>query len=145
MLAQNFKTPSALEIADVEFEALVMVLRMLERGELTYGEHPFSAKQRQPNEFNMASTLQEGCGTIACICGWAHIVSNRVAFADFLLAAGDQQALQVLERMPTSLRKLFRFGAACGSLYSIRPSHAAIALRSYLTNGEPRWSEALAD
>lgn len=34
MLAQNFKTAADLDLADAEFEALVKVLGMLERGEI---------------------------------------------------------------------------------------------------------------
>jgi hypothetical protein len=34
MLANNFMTPSALGLSDVEFESLVKVLGMLERGDI---------------------------------------------------------------------------------------------------------------
>lgn len=148
MLAQNFKTPADLEISDIEFESLVKVLGMLERGDLVYGKHPIAKQFRGANEFNMAATLnqhQDGphCGTVACICGWAHVVSDRRAFAQFFSSTWETESEAVAD-MPINLRKLFRFGANLGSLFDITPEQAATALRNYLVLGEPNWAEARA-
>jgi hypothetical protein len=39
---------------------------------------------------------------------------------------------------------LFRLTSTRGSGGDITPAQAAVALRNYLTEGEPRWEEALA-
>jgi len=144
MLAQNFKTAADLGIKEVEFDALQTVLGMLERGELIYGKTPLAKQFRLPNEFNMAVVLDESdCGSIGCLCGWAHIVSGRQAFAE-LIGRSWENEYEVIQAVPANLRRLFRFGAIAGSLYDIKPEQAAVALRSFLTTGEPRWSEAVA-
>ena len=69
MLANNFMTPSALGISDVEFEALVKVLGMLERTEI-------------PDEQFTMRRVQHPCRTPACLCGWAnHVSAGRAAGA----------------------------------------------------------------
>lgn len=147
MLAQNLKTAAELGINDVEHGALVTVLGMLERGELVHGKYPIAKMfGRAPNEFNMAATLdvEPDCGTIACLCGWAHLVSDRKAFALFFeRTPGDD--FDAVYPMSAPLRRLFGIGARWGSLHNRMPEHAAIALRSYLTTGEANWSEALRD
>lgn len=145
MLAQNFQTPTALGISDGEFEALFKVLRMLERGEIQHmrgniGDRPGGALEGEnftPHFFNMALVqLENDCGTAGCILGWARHV------------ASDSRIFQ--ERSP-ALDELFMMGPGFGGGFKgkffsdILPSEAAIALRSYLTTGDPRWAEALAD
>lgn len=144
MLAQSFQSAADLGITDVQHQALVTVLGMLERGELAYGKYPIAKMFRGSNEFNMAATLDESsdCGSIGCICGWAHIVSGREAFADFFSASVDTEE-RSLQAMPGGLRRLFRFGDGLGSLYAIQPEQAATALRSYLTTGDAKWHEAV--
>lgn len=140
MLAQSFQSAAELGIADIEQQALVTVLGMLERGELVYGKYPIAKMFRGSNEFNMAATLDSSsdCGSIGCLCGWAHIASGRKAFAEFF---SEERSIEAL---PIGLRRLFRFGAGLGSLYSIQPEQAATALRSYLTTGDAKWHEAVA-
>jgi hypothetical protein len=141
MLAQSFLSAADLGISDIQHQSLVTVLGMLERGELVHAKYPIAKMFRGPNEFNMAATLDEStdCGSIGCICGWAHLVSGRKAFAEFF----DEKPGS-LEEMPVSLRRLFRFGGAWGSLCAIQPEQAATALRSYLTTGDAKWHEAVA-
>ena len=67
MLASNFMAPSALGISEVEFDALVKVLGMLERGEI-------------PDDQFTMRRIQHPCGTPACLCGWANHVSEGRAF-----------------------------------------------------------------
>lgn len=144
MLAQNFKTPADLGITDAEFDALFKVLGMLEREEIPYApgygdicrDVPDSPTNRpDPKFFNMGFvTGEHECGTAGCILGWAQHIAGRTL--DF----GDRKG---------AIARLFQMGAdACNeslpvSHENILPSQAALALRNYLTHGEPRWAEAL--
>jgi hypothetical protein len=48
--------------------------------------------------------------------------------------------------LPRHVQQLFGFGGrTTDPVYSASTSQAAIALRSFLTHGEARWAEALAD
>lgn len=138
MLAQNFKSHVDLGIGEVEQTSLVKVLGMLERGELQHGMYPLARMFRQSNESNMATLLNEAnCGTIGCIAGWAHHISGGEAFPE--IAAGNWEV-----RWNRSLIDLFGIGRSIGSLYHLTPAQAATALRSYLTTGDAKWSEAVA-
>src|SRR3954466_7679018 len=66
VLAQNFKTAKELGLADVEVEALITVLRMLEREDIAQ------------EQFHMGR-FRHDCRTPACICGWAPHVSRGQA------------------------------------------------------------------
>jgi hypothetical protein len=133
MLAQNFKTPADLKVNDIEFESLVKVLGMLERGEIEYGLPGDSGELRA---FNMSWA---NCGTVGCIAGWANCISDGRAFPD---CAGSTLWFH---HQPAKLRELFSPRNTGTLLSKITPAAAAIALRSFLTNGEPRWAEALAE
>lgn len=118
MLAQNFKTPAFLGIKAAEFEALTKVLGMLEREEIP------------ARMFTMTHVGEPECGTAGCIKGWACSVSG-------------QQFRQ--RTCPPNLMALFFPGAeAQCDAYKATREQAAIALRNYLTHGEPRWAEAFA-
>jgi hypothetical protein len=142
MLAQNFLPHADLGITEIERDALATVLGMLERGEI------------DTDHFAMDSVLFEGaCGTVGCICGWAHIVSDRAAFPEVqrLLFGSLLQA-----RVPLATIRLFAITGDVDQkdIYQSRlidrvrrqasPEEAATALRSYLTTGEANWAEALA-
>jgi hypothetical protein len=131
VLAQNFKTANELGLADVEVEALITVLRMLERGDIARAQ------------FHMG-TFRHECRTPSCICGWAHYVSGDRAFPE--LSAAHHGPLMLYRRFghSASIVELFRLTAARGSGGEITPAQAAIAVRNYLTYGEPRWGEAMA-
>lgn len=126
MLAQNFKTAAELGITDPEFDALSQVLGMLERNELAYHR---SLMPIVANGFNMGLIHRhDHCGTVACIYGWA-----KTLHKSFMGGRTD------------NLMDLF-----CGEgrpagfeLRDITDEQAAIALRNYLTHGEPRWAETL--
>jgi len=128
VLAQNFKTAKELGLADVELEALVKVLGMLERGEIVR------------EEFHMGHFRHE-CRTPACMCGWAHHISAGKAFPELTCSLGP---MILYRRFSGALVELFRLTAARGSGGEITPAQAAIALRNFLTHGEPRWAEAMA-
>lgn len=127
MLAQNFKTAKELGLADAEVEALITVLGMLERGDIARAE------------FHMGHFRHE-CRTPACICGWAHHISGGQAFPELTVHLGP---ILLYRRFSKSIVELFRLTAARGSGGDITPAQAAIALRNYLTHGEPRWAEAV--
>jgi len=128
MLAQNFKTADELGLAQVELTALATVLGMLERGEIAQGQ------------FHMGH-FRDSCRTPSCICGWAHYISGRKAFAELSSPYGS---MILYRRANKPLIDLFRLTAARGSGGDITPAQAALALRNYLTHGEPRWAEAIA-
>lgn len=125
MLAQNFKTAAELGISEIEVDALIKVLGMLERGELT------------EQEFSMDTILHD-CGSPACLCGWANYVSGGRAFPE------APQTSRLYNRLPAGAINLFLLSGWRSEWESITPSQAATALRSYLTTGVARWDEALA-
>lgn len=130
MLAQNFKTPTDLQISDAEFEALVKVLGMLERQELIYSDVGKNLLPI-PNGFNMGTWEQaRACGTARCIGGWAA----------FLMKV-DVEGYVIGARCST-LNELFW---GCPNDNKATTAQASIALRNYLTHGEPRWAEAMAE
>jgi hypothetical protein len=127
VLAQNIKTAEELGLAEIEVEALVTVLRMLERGDIAR------------EQFHMGRFRHE-CKTPACICGWAHHISRGRAFSELASACGP---IILHRRASRALNDLFRLTQARDSGGEITPAQAAVALRNYLTHGEPRWAEAL--
>lgn len=126
MLAQNFKTAANLDITDRELSALIKVLGMMERGELVDVEQFV----RCDNGFNMG-TQGMGCGTPACIGGWAANLMgiHQLTYVDSYLAS---------KKSGHGLNELYWN-------YSGRPNveQAATALRSYLTTGNPHWDLAV--
>jgi hypothetical protein len=133
MLAQNFKTAKELGLAGVELDALVTVLRMLEREDI------------KPEQFHMGYVqhVQHECKTPACICGWAYHVSGGRAFSELSAQHGSFLLYRRFDNHP-AIVDLFRMTSARGSGGEITPAQAAIALRNFLTHGEPRWAEAVA-
>ena len=133
MLAQNFKSRKELGLSSKEFDALVKVLAMLERGEI------------KDEAFDMGTTgsvaindFQEPtCQSPACICGWARFVAGDHIFS---LSSFEERGLGELFLMG-AVNTARRNHAAI----TLRPAHAAIALRNYLTHGRPLWHEALAE
>lgn len=139
MLAQNFKTPAELGLTDDDFNSHVQVLGMLERQEMPHAHDCFSPPPGQ--SFNMALAFSKTrCGTVGCIYGWSkffqgepvscvHTTGMTKARADlycpeFEWVGPNPNILTLREQITTA--------------------QAAIALRNYLTHGEPRWEEALA-
>jgi hypothetical protein len=131
MLAQNFKTPIDLGISDADFEGLVKALSLFEGGQIP------------ENKFGMARVILSDCKTPSCICGWAHYASAGRAFP-LSMSRNGKWLEPDWGPMPAPLQELFTYGRyRLGEQASA--SQAAIALRNYLTFGEPRWAEAMAD
>lgn len=127
MLAENFRTAAELGLVDTERAALVTVLRMLDRGELV---HDRDFRQIHGG-FNMQLF---DCGTTHCIIGYARCFSGQASFRSL-------RPVGVLRRKRGIDRLCF---PGTGDARKITVSQAAIALRNYLTTGEPCWKEALA-
>lgn len=120
MLAQNFKTPAELGIDDHEFEALVKVLGMLERGEI------------EERHFSMSKVMANtDCGTVACILGHCRIIG------------GDHLLNTFRPGFPWPLIKLFMYGD--DRRFKVTREQGAMGLRNYLTSGEPHWDEVLGE
>ena len=141
MLAQNFKTPVDLNLTDPEFEALVKVLGMLERKELQHSDlnhhsAPYPTPATAPNTFNM---LRWDCGTAHCIGGWAGVlIGDHGVSLSLKTGPGYGDGLSDLF-YPSPRNHGIKIDTG-----DITEDHAAIALRNYLTFGEPRWAEAVA-
>lgn len=144
MLAQNFKTAADLGISDIELDALIKVLGMLERGELVHGKYPLASSFRKPNEFNMGVTLKRygECGTVGCLMGWAHVVSGNKAFKACINRTFQNEA-DIMAVLPGNLTDLFGLKERVALLSDRTPAQSATALRSYLTTGDANWAEAL--
>lgn len=140
MLAQNFKTAADLQLSNAEFEALVKVLGMLERNEI-----PHHSDNSSIDRFDMGTWYSDACGTAGCIAGWAHHISGRAVFK-FVSGFGGPTT-DGLETLfcPFPCSAFDSASAASRAFRNIQPEQAAIALRNYLTSGEPRWSEALTE
>ena len=137
MLAQNFKTPADLGLIDAEFEALLKVLGMLEREELIHlpvkvkdWHSDNLPKKHRDNWFHMNCWIWKAdCGTVRCMGGWAEAIMGQA----FHNKTPEREALF----FPGRIREK--------NAYDATPGQAAIALRNYLTFGQARWSEALAE
>lgn len=135
MLARSFKTATDLGISEVERDALIKVLGMLERGELVHGARSMKDHPTRLRVFNMGDWH---CGSAGCLGGWTEYV-------------GGLEQLSLHERSYNSegLHQLFYPDGAgfCTPLEmsNISTQQAAHALSNYLTTGEPRWDLALAE
>ncbi len=137
MLARSFLSASDLHMTEVERDALITVLGMLERGELIFSRWFSPVVVNGPRGFSMAVCMAKtSCGAIGCLCGWANEISNGAAFANL-------HKLDFVQKMPEPLIRLFRFDAPTVSSEDIEPEQAAQALMNFLTSGEARWMEVL--
>ncbi len=139
MLAQHFKTAEELGISSDEFDALLKVLGMLERGELTHvipkraGILP-NYDKGFTGHFNMIrEAINDDCGTVACILGTARVLFGMHLFPGWEGKGGA---------LPKNLHSLF-FPISVSAFKLITTDQAAIALRNYLTSGDPLWKEAI--
>lgn len=130
MLAQNFLPPATLGISNIEHEGLVKVLVLLEQEKLSLAKFLDWTFSGTGERFNMLTFgLEEDCGTVACIAGWAYKLTGNAAFQNTI--EFDYSSL------PMSLSNLF--GLSHDSLihnHRRTPAQAAVALRHYLQTGE---------
>ena len=143
MLAQQFLSHHALGIEQVDRDALVAVLGMLERKELVHWRNPDEAPIS--NGFNMAALIsRRECGTIGCICGWAHVASRGRAFQALAASAHAVDWSESIRCMPEALKDLFGFGLPDRQLCGRTVTQSAEAMRNYLTAGDAQWDDVLA-
>ena len=123
MLAQNFKTAAELGISERLRRALATELGMLERGEISR------------LEFDMR---EWNCGTACCFGGWAEKIAG-VPIGTFKLCTPDTltgNRLMGIESL---------FAPHQWTRMTVSTSEATTALRNYLTTGDARWAEVLAE
>lgn len=122
MLASNFKTAEELGLVPEALQALIKVLGLLERGEVTWT--PYNKPRK--NGFNMAPVwMENSCGTVGCIAGWVmHLQPGFESWEKFSSKPHDP-----------SLEKLF----CPNERFERTVEEAAHALRTYLVTGEPEW------
>jgi hypothetical protein len=130
----NFKSAADLGITEPQLSALQKTLVLLETEKLVHDRGNMlrsidREKMGSPNRFNMKLVFAESeCGTVGCICGIAvtlggeGLTTNRAPGLDALFMARGAE---------------MEWG-------DITPTHAATALRSYLTTGDARWDLAVA-
>jgi hypothetical protein len=142
MLAQNFLSSSVLGITDIELESLIKVMGMLERGELQQRKS-FDIKG---NYIRMSDIWKDDadCGSIGCICGWAHHISGGEAFPRL-----NSKYINVSDMITKNhdLNVLFGVDNPNGipsHVARAKPEQVAKAIRNYLTTGKAKWHEALA-
>lgn len=122
MLAQNFLSAEALGITEEQREALIKTLGAFERGEIP------------EDEFYMGSWA---CGTTACIGGWSERLANKIIFLEINPFS-----------LPVGLQELFypdEFEEDDKAICCRDINKGSAALRNYLTLGEPRWDEVMAE
>lgn len=136
MLARSFLTPEELNISDKQFDALVQVLGMLERGELPW--HSRSLITRLPTSigFNMdcwPQSTEEDCGSVGCIGYWCQKLGGDVTQEDIRSYAS-----------PYELKELFYPVEGIKSYQRITVDEGIQALSNYLTTGRADWAGVLA-
>lgn len=143
MLAQSFKTAQELGLTNHEFESLVSLLGMLERGEFKYIPHesitsdiwppPDKELGTLPIPFNMGNYYASSeCGTVVCLAGASDsIFDTRFVYKS--TGAYEQNKLYDL------------FHPSVQGRDEVTPDEAAIALRNFLTLGDPRWVEIIGE
>ncbi len=138
MLAQSFMTAADLGLTEPQKAALIKTLVLLETGKMTHAPTvpDMNAHERHfSGHFNMCNWRgKHECGTVACIGGTAELVGD-VSFG----------YIYSIHETNRGLSDLFLPRHIPASEWScITPSHAARALRSYLTTGNARWDLAIA-
>lgn len=142
MLAQNFKPAAELKLTDLQKEALIKTLVLLETKKLkhAYPDRSVSEPVGFTGHFNMGWwELLAACGTICCIGGTAELIGDL-----------KPDELDKATYYNPALKNLFYpFYPGKGGLrisvemQHITPDQAATALRSYLTTGDARWDLAV--
>ncbi len=133
MLMQNFKPAADLGISEAQKEALMKTLVLLETGKLTHVPLPDGEGGLRTfgfsHLFNMGDWgTPSPCGSICCIGGTAELIGGL-----------EENELFKASHSNRGLDTLF---FSCSGM-SANTSQAARALRSYLTTGDAKWTEAV--
>lgn len=154
MLAHNFKSADELKISDVEHATLIMVLRMMERGEIVNFPDSFTYKKTgergNPKYLYMPhffAGMKSDCGTAACLAGWCHMISDGKAFPElkneYSRINGKRSPsylsdiMSMMNRLSYETKVLFKLDSCIYSSNNPPVEEVAIALRAYLTTGNP--------
>jgi len=137
MLANAFLSAKDLDLTERERTALILVLGVLESGEITWTQvddiDDMDGPDYEPppgNHFSMAYWLEEGdCGTVCCIGGLAEKLGNVQFPFD------DPRPVNGLF-FPVAFERVIE-------LHTITVEQAAKATRNFLTTGHPDWNEVL--
>lgn len=133
MLARSFLSATAIGITEQEYEALIKVLGLFERGEV---HHTESIEGHIENGFNIAQEVFK-CGTPSCIGGWA---------AAFMGKEGRTEITEYVDRYLNldDVRHPLYYLYWQNTYSSTTVEQAAEALRNFLATGTPNWEEVLA-
>jgi len=141
MLAQSFQSAADLGITEPQKDALIKTLKLMETGKIDHfaddldGDVMYRKDRKFSGLFNMVMWAGDHeCGTVCCIGGTAELIGNVTFGADF----GQDLQNSALEGLFCPREVNWR------DWRSITPAQAARALRSYLTTGDAKWSEAVA-
>jgi hypothetical protein len=147
MLANSFKSATDLSLSQDELDALITILYKLESGELQGYQlgTPFTKK----SVFMPTFFTDSDCGTVGCLAGWAHLISEGKAFP--ILRERDHYGRQPIyaNKFAASCtiqqRELFRLelegsmawrqAVGDGNMDYPSTEQLATALRNYLTTG----------
>lgn len=131
MLARSFLSAADLKLPEREYDALIRVQHMLERGELTQVPRDDTSR---PNGFCMSSvSAKSSCGTVGCIMGWCRMITKEEKIFDFW----DMKL-----NLPGAVSELFMFGDE--RRHDVTMDQATRGLSNYLTTGRARWDQVLA-
>lgn len=148
----KFLTAEQLRLTEAEYEGLMRALYMFENGKI--GQDEF----RMQNWYTWVSKKKfsdvgednvHGCGTTACLAGWANFLTDGKAFSNILNdrfakrwgAQPDTDRRNKAESIPNAASEMFR--GVWGDLGGNDTRRAAIALRTYLETGAHGWKKAL--
>jgi hypothetical protein len=158
MLAVSFKSDAELGISGDEHKALVAVLGMMERGEIIdFSLHAYRkvGEKGNPQFLNMETffghALEKGhCGTAACLAGWSHIISDGKAFPELAMEHNlyfkgvsstkkrYDRVESLIDRLTVEARELLKIDSKIYSSHIPPVDEVAVALRNFMTTGNPR-------
>lgn len=148
----GFRSAKDLGISDVQRNALIQVLALMEGGKMKHVPDPKVMgydPRKVTGHFNMnVWQVTATCGSVCCIGGTAELLIGKPIFhgGDGSWEEGQMEP-EVYDMASTAkakeLDKLF-FPPQCIQYEEITDQQAAKALRNYLTSGTPRWAQAMA-
>jgi hypothetical protein len=141
MLSRAFLTARKLHLRKAEYEALISLLHMMERGEIVHApmsvtEYGCPKPDKYTGLFNMRAYWAQAsenpeCGTIACIAGASDLLFGTHFVDDY-------------KRRTSELHDLFApHEIEIARYYDITVAQATQALSNYLTTGDACWYEVL--
>jgi hypothetical protein len=136
MLARTYKSAVELGRTQPELDALMLALDYLGKSDIPVWTGDGNYEDPPPGDsFDMRIHVHEHrCGTVACLAGYAHILSNRKVFDVKWITTFMNQQFRQLGHRDLELAYLFSGGWQTRGV-----PEACTALHDYLTTGETRW------